>query len=417
VRHAAQVRLARFSSGGTGIALIVANLLAFWYFARSWPQYGNQSFSGYRLDLDVYRIGSTIWRHGGSLYGPLPTTTRGLDLPFTYPPAAAIVFAPLSLLPFWLASLAVTVLTVAALLVVLALVVRALGLTVDWRVLGALLPLAVATEPVRQTLGYGQVNVLLMLLVAVDCLTTSTRWPRGVLVGVAAAVKLTPAAFVLFFLVRRDWRGVVRVLVGFAVPTGLGFLFDPHDSALYWTKLVFDSGRIGGIDFAGNQSLLAVITRFDVPAPLATELWGVLVVATLVIATIGMRRALRERQVVFALALNAVAELLCSPISWSHHWVWLVPLFCGLAVLGRRPAIVLLSAGLVLCYLGPQWWFPKGLDRELSWPLWAKFVGSSYVYYGIAVLVTAIRLDVRRPRGPVPANVAEAQLAELDQAD
>jgi alpha-1,2-mannosyltransferase len=369
--------------------LFVANLLAFWYFARSWPQYGNQGFSGYRLDLDVYRIGSTMWRHGGSLYGPLPTTTRGIDLPFTYPPAAAIVFAPLSLLPFWLASLSITVLTVASLLVVLVLVVRALGLKVDWRVLGVLLPLAVATEPVRQTLGYGQVNVLLMLLVAADCLTASKRWPRGLLIGVAAAVKLTPAAFILFFLVRKDWRGSVRALAGFAVPTALGFLLDPHDSALYWTKLVFDSGRIGGIDFAGNQSLLAVITRFGVPASLATALWGLLVVATLVVAAIGMRRALRARQVVFALALNAVAELLCSPISWSHHWVWVVPLFLSLALLGRRPAIVLLLIGLVVCYLGPQWWFPKGLDRELQWPLWAKFVGSSYVYYGIAVLVTA----------------------------
>ena len=60
----------------TCVVLIVANALALWYFARSWAVYGNVGFGGYRLDLDVYRIGSTMWRHGGSLYGALPNTTR-----------------------------------------------------------------------------------------------------------------------------------------------------------------------------------------------------------------------------------------------------------------------------------------------------------------------------------------------------
>lgn len=391
-----------------GIVLVAVNLFVLWRFARSpLNVYGPLSFGGYRLDLDVYRIGSTIWRHGGSLYGALPNTSGGINLPFTYPPAAAIIFAPLSVIPFDVASMLITLATVVALLVVLVLAVRSLGVKATgadrWLLIGALLPLALLIEPVRQTLGFGQVNVLLMVLVALDCLTTTKRWPRGVLIGVAAAVKLTPAAFILFFVVRRDWRSAAYTIAGFLVATALGFILDPHDSVLYWTKLVFNSGRIGGIDYAGNQSLLAVITRANVPSSLITVVWGVLVIATLIVAAIGMRRALRHNQIVFALCLNGVAELLCSPISWSHHWVWAAPLFLGLGVLAWRtrawPAIALTLSGLLLVYLAPQWWFPANNDRELHWAIWQQIIGSAYVYYGAILLITATVMRYRPARG------------------
>ena len=100
-------------------------------------------------------------------------------------------------------------------------------------------------QPVRNTLNYGQVNLALMALVAADCLVRSPRWPRGALTGIAAAVKLTPAAFVLFFLLRRDWRAAVTAAVSFAVCTGAGFLLDGRDSAAYWTSVLFQSGRPG----------------------------------------------------------------------------------------------------------------------------------------------------------------------------
>jgi alpha-1,2-mannosyltransferase len=412
-----------------GVVLIAVNAFVLWRFARSPVNvYGPLSFGGYRLDLDVYRIGSTIWRHGGSLYGALPNTTGGVNLPFTYPPAAAIIFAPLSLIPFSVASVVITALTVVSLLVVLWLVVRSLGLKLAgadrWLGLGVFLPLALLIEPVRSTLGFGQVNVLLMVLVALDCLTTTKRWPRGVLIGLAAAVKLTPAAFILFFIVRKDWRSAVRTIVSFIVVTGIGFVFDWHDSVQYWTKLVFDSSRIGGIDYAGNQSLLALITRFGVQKPMVNILWFVLVVATLVIAAIGMRRALDQRQIVFALTINGVAELLCSPISWSHHWVWAAPLFLGLGVLGWRtrawPAIALTLSGMLLVYLAPQWWFPNTEDRELHWAFWQQIVGSAYVYYGVVLLITATVMRYRPVLGAAASSdqdVADQDVADQDVAD
>jgi alpha-1,2-mannosyltransferase len=405
-----------------GVALIAVTAFVLWRFARApFDVYGPLSFGGYRLDLDVYRIGSTVWRHGGSLYGSLPNTTGGVNLPFTYPPAAAIIFAPLSLVPFPVASVLITLLTVVALLVVLVLAVRSLGVKLtraDFLLaLGVLLPLALLIEPVRSTLGFGQVNVLLMVLVALDCLTTTKRWPRGVLIGLAAAVKLTPGAFILFYLVGKDWRSALRTIASFVVVTAIGFVFDWHDSVRYWTKLVFQSSRIGGIDYAGNQSLLAVITRFGTSTSMINIVWMLLVLVTVVVAAIGMHRAFTARQVLFALGINAVAELLCSPISWSHHWVWAAPLLLSLGVIGWRsrawPAIALLFSGLLLVYLGPQWWFPDTDDRELHWAFWQQIVGSAYVFYGIVVLITAA---VMRHRPVVGGGASTESVPAEDDA-
>ena len=127
--------------------------------------------------------------------------------------------------------------------------------------MGWLLPAALLLEPVRNTLAYGQINIVLMALVALDCLTEAPRWPRGALIGLAAAVKLTPAAFVLFFLLRRDYRAAAAAGVSFAAATAAGFVLAGHDSVRYWTAAVFQTGRIGNPATPANQCLQAVLAR------------------------------------------------------------------------------------------------------------------------------------------------------------
>ena len=125
----------------------------------------------------------------------------GLELP-----RAAVALSPLSLMPMAVAGTLLTLVSVVLTAVVLRLFLRYGAGAGSWWLVGWLLPVALLLEPVRNTLNYGQVNILLMALVAADCLLPVTRWPRGALVGLAAAVKLTPAAFVLFFLCRGDRR-------------------------------------------------------------------------------------------------------------------------------------------------------------------------------------------------------------------
>jgi len=377
------------------VLLVTANLVAVAFFLISHDWHGG-GFTPYRLDLDVYRIGSQVWLRHGDLYGALPPTSSGARFPFSYPPVAAVLLAPLSLVPMAVAGTVLTLLSVALTAVVLRVFLRSLGQSESWWTVGWLLPTALFLEPVRSTLNYGQVNVVLMALVSVDCLATSPRWPRGALVGLAAAVKLTPAAFVLFFLCRGDRRAAGTAAVSFAAFSLAGFPLAWHDSVRYWTSVVFQTGRPGSLLYAGNQSVMAVLARagLDPRAPAATATWLALSAVVVVLAWCAMRRAFAWSDDAWALCLNAFAALLISPISWSHHWVWAGPALLVLAVRGLRSRyrvrarLAGFAAGLFVFAAAPQWWFPSGGNREAHWAVWEQIIGSSYVIFAAVVLMT-----------------------------
>jgi alpha-1,2-mannosyltransferase len=358
--------------------------------------------SPYHLDLDVYRIGSLTWLHGGSLYGALPRTSAGIGLPFSYPPVAAVLLSPLAVVPMAVAGFALTLASIALTWVVLRVFTRSLAsrLSLWW-----LLPATVELEPVRATLSFGQVNIALMALVAVDCLHPEPRWPRGVLVGLAAAVKLTPMAFIAFFLIRGDRRAASTAALSFAVVTGTGLIVDWHDSVRYWTGVVFSTSRPGSPAFVSNQSISGVLARsgLDPHSLGGSAAWLALSAAVVVIAVIGMRQAIAGGEPAWALSVNALAALLISPISWTHHWVWAAPALMCLAVMGRRHSwrcgVAASCAGLVLFEVSPMWLLPNaGTNGEFGWAWWEQVIGDMYVIFGVVVLVMASRFTPRYGR-------------------
>jgi alpha-1,2-mannosyltransferase len=388
------------------VALIAVNLAAVAHFVLSRTRHGVR-IGPDGIDLEVYRIGGRVWLSGGYLYGHLPPTSFGIRLPFTYPPIAAVLLSPFSLVPMAVAGAVLALATIALLAVVLrAFAAKLTGpAPVSWWALAWLLPAALFLEPVHNTLTYGQINVALMALVTLDCLSATPRWPRGALTGLAAAVKLTPAAFLLFFLLRRDHRAAATTAASFAIVTGAGFVLAWHDSARYWTTIIFDTARIGGPAYAANQSIGAVLARagLNPHTPAGTAVWLALSAAVLAAACQGMRHALAIRDDCWALALNAVAALLISPISWSHHWVWIAPALLTLVALGRRHhtrlPLALAAGGAVLFWAAPQWWFPSGQGQDLHWPIWQQAIASSYVTYAALILLLSAgaRLTRRRP--------------------
>jgi len=375
------------------VALVAVNLAAVAAFLLSYSRHG-VGFGPYRIDLGVYRLGGRTWLRGGDLYQQV-LVVGGLRLPFTYPPIAAVVLAPLALLPMTAAGTVLTVGSIALAAVVLGVFLRRLAgpaAEAVWAA-GWLLPPALLLEPVRSTLAYGQVNIVLLALVTLDCLTAKPRWPRGALTGLAAAVKLTPLAFVLFFLLRRDYRAAATAAGTFVAATAIGFALAGPDSARYWTAAVFQTGRIGGPATATNQSIQAVLARagLDPHTLPGAAVWLALSALVVMVACRGMRRALAVSQDCLALSLNAFAALLISPVSWSHHWVWCAPGLLTLADLGRRHrrrlATAAAAGGLVLFATAPQWWLGRFAGPELRWAVWQQAIGSSYVFFGALVLL------------------------------
>lgn len=388
-----------------GQALLVAvNLAAVASFLLSYSRRGI-GFAPFRIDLDVYQIGGSAWLRHENLYGVLPPTSNGVRLPFTYPPVAAVLLSPLSLVPMAVAGTVLTLASVALTAVVLRLFLRsAAGPGAgSWWTVGWLLPMALLLEPMRHTLGYGQVNVALMALVTADCLPPTVRWPRGLLVGAAAAVKLTPAAFILFFVCRGDRRAAATAAVTFAACGAAGFPLAWHDSVQYWTSVVFQTGRPGSPVNAANQSIQAVLGRagLDPHTSAGTAAWLALSAVVAVLAWHGMRRAVAKSADAWALALNALAALLISPISWSHHWVWAEPALLVLAISAlqdrHRGVLAGAAAGVAVLAAAPQWWFSTGGNRETHWATWQQAVGSSYVILAAVILLLSAALTRRIP--------------------
>jgi alpha-1,2-mannosyltransferase len=256
---------------------------------------------------------------------------------------------------------------------------------------------ALLLEPVLETFKFGQVNLVLMALVAVDCLAERTRWPRGLLVGVAAAIKLTPAAFVLFFLLRREQRAAVVTVVTAAVATGLGFVVDAGSSARYWFS--GPAAGVSGSVFYTNQTIQAVLARAEVPALAARAVWLVAAAGLLALIVPVVRRA----EPALALVTVAGFALLVSPTSWSHHWVWIAPaLLVVVAEAIRRRSRGWAAAAALLAltfYVAPFRWLPHEHDAELGWTSAQQVVGATYVIVGIAALV-ALRVAFARTGRP-----------------
>lgn len=362
----------------------------------------------YRLDLDVYRIGGQVFADGGDLYGRLPPISTGTTLPFTYPPIAAALFSPLSAVSLEAASIFLTVLSLTLLMVTIVATSTSLGLaprSLVWWSAGAVFAVSVLVlEPVVSTLDYGQINIVLMAFVALDCLPKKTPWPRGVLIGLVAAVKLTPAVFVLFFLLRKDFRAAAISFLSFAAFTAIGFALTWTDSVTYWTDTIVDSDRIGGPAYPPNQSITGVLARLGLEEMPRSVLWIALSAVVLAIATVAMRKAFAAGETALALTTNAMFGLLVSPVSWSHHWVWAVPFVLVLGVLGYRRRSALLSTlcavGVALMVYPPHWKLGDGRWDGLGWPLMDQFAASAYVWWALAAvtLLAVTRWPARNAR-------------------
>jgi alpha-1,2-mannosyltransferase len=355
------------------------------------------SYMAAMRDLVVYRDGGLIVRHIAPAYNghrasPLYDWTGQNGVQFTYPPFAAVIFAVASALPWTVLRWAMTLASLAALGLSLWLTFGALGYRNRPTVrLGATLgvsALALLTEPVQQTLSLGQVNLLLMLLIAADLLTAGaltpggrTRWWHGIGIGIAAGVKLTPLIFIPYLLLIRRYRQAAMAAAVFAVTVALGYAILPRDSGDYWAgRLFLKANRIVFLGTRGNQSLRGLATRLAGSVTSGTTPWIAAAVLVVIVGLIAAAVLYRAGHPVPAMLACALTGLLVSPLSWDHHWVWVAPGIALLAHLGAR------ARGLVRA----AWWMAGGALMAVfgAWPqFWDAQAGltpAGVVWYGPA---------------------------------
>ncbi|PFG28383.1 hypothetical membrane protein [Corynebacterium renale] len=345
-------------------------------------------------DYPVYVGGGRAFLQGEDIYD-ISIPTGDISLPFTYPPFAALLFAALSPLPLTFGAIALVILNVLLILWVVSIAWQACvgaSRAAAWSWTLVVSPLVLLTEPVVDTITFGQINIILLAFVIADTCVPRLRGatllgiPSGVLTGVATSIKLTPAVFGLYFLLRRDWKGLGWMAASTVGCTALAAFIRPDLSAQYWGTTLGSPERIGNLAYATNQSWQGVLSRSGIGE--ARWLWGGLVVVSIVIIAAAMRGQIVRGNVVSAVALNGLIALVCSPVAWTHHWVWAIVLILPMVL---RPPIAFgtvlgLALGVALI-IRPHWLASPGDPYEVVWSHWP--VSNSYVLLAMVIAIVA----------------------------
>ncbi|WP_373287004.1 glycosyltransferase 87 family protein [Wenjunlia tyrosinilytica] len=339
-------------------------------------------------DMLVYRAeGAAAAAGGHDLYGLRVTEW---DLPATYPPFAALLFVPTT----WLGLPALKVAVTLGNAALLALLVHLSLRLANWPApharriaVPAAIALGIWLEPVFQTLHFGQVNLLVTTAVLWDLSRPDGARGKGLAVGLVAGIKLTPAIFAVHLLLTGRTRAGLTAAGAFLATAAVGLALLPSASVEFWTLRLFETGRVGKPWIVDNQSLQGLIARAlhtAQPGPV----WSAAAVATAAAGLAVAARASRRGDEPWAVVACAVTALLVSPISWSHHWVWCVPLLALLAA--DAPGIALGATAVFLART--MWLVPHAGVLDLRLPWWQQPLAAPYPLLGLAFLArTAMR--------------------------
>ncbi|MDX1891794.1 glycosyltransferase 87 family protein [Mycolicibacterium sp. 050158] len=327
-----------------GPVILLVAVVAYVAMYLRWPSLAGQ------VDLLVYRFGASRVLAGQDLYS-LGLTGNPRTLLFDYTPFAALCSLPLT----WVSSSTVQVLGLIVNVGLMAYVVRRtlvrLGMSAAgglWGLGALLMAMTCWLEPVRLSLQLGQVNLVILAVVVADVLGSDGRRWAGVGIGVVAGIKLVPALFIVYLVLTGRRRAAIVASATLAATVALGWLVLPRDSTYFWLRGGFDDVSRITSDPVANTSLTGLFVRLHVSGLPVTA-------ATAVVAAVGLAVAVlawRRRQAVLGVAIVGMTSAAASPFSWSHHWVWFVPLLVHLGhrayVSGGRWSMAALWTGAVL---------------------------------------------------------------------
>lgn len=373
-------------------------------------------------DLTVYLMGGKAFSSGHPVYQQVMHSSLGIGY-FTYPPVTLLIFGPLSDYSLGRVYAIMVVGGVLALWGTVWLAMRMAHFQRSSGFVGASLGIAAVAlwlQPVHGTLDQGQINLLLMFLVLADFAIKRRGWPTGLLIGIAAAMKITPGIFIIYLVLTKRYRSALTAVVTWAVLTGAGFTFATRDSVVYWLRGTFSNvQRTTSPTTPGdvsNQSLNGTLARFFGDHGMAP--WVLVALVVVVLGLMAGATAHRRGEHLGGVLLVAITGLLIAPVSWHEHWVWIVPVlvWIGGAAVRLSPSSPVLAGALpvvpalpfVVWPLGASNWRTTGQispDSILgpARSMWAQgnhgvpvaLAGTAYVSTGLAILVVGAILVFR----------------------
>lgn len=335
------------------------------------------------FDFDVYRWGGRMVTEGMRLYLDQAENISGLW--FTYPPFAAILFIPIADIPVILARLAWELASVLGLGYATSVTLKLAGYRASWPVTAGAVAITMTLEPDYHTLFLGQVNLILLALILADIWRVARGRPAGIGIGITAAIKLTPLIFIPLLLLTRRTRDGLTATAAFITCSLIGYLVAPSDSGLYWHHELFDTGRVGST-YISNQSIYAAMQRLA-GGPGSVGLWYYLipVAAVMVIGLTAGAVLGRHGDWLGAATVAGATGLLISPVSWTHHWVWIAPALVILLRGGKRSKVAA-GFGYLLFVIAPMWFTPLNGHAAYGFHGAETIVANCYPIAGLAFL-------------------------------
>lgn len=401
----------------------------------AWKVVEDTCITDFPIDMVVYREGVKAFLEHRSVYSA-PMPAGDIQLPFIYPPFGALAMVPLTAfdaIDHTLAGNIMVILSDLLVLVCLYFVFRAVLKKPEF-----LLPVTAITwaivlhfEPVDLNNNYAQINIVVMALVILDLVPRKQFLPQGILIGVAAAIKITPLAMLLYFLVRREWKQIATALLSAVAATLLAAAFRWEAFVEFFSSTLLDmgSGRDFGVgtEYQSNSSIKGAIQRMY-PSTESMEANGLTIglawiAASLIVIVVAawlIKRLCEKHLVVDAQLVTALTVLLISPVSWSHHWVWLtliIPVFAYRAWswlstgwAARSLLAVLIAWAALLLTVPPKWWWGDQVDVH-AMNHFQKFWMDDFVWLTVftVTLYTAAFIAAQRKqttRSATPALLA-----------
>ncbi len=311
-------------------------------------------------DLAVDRAAIMHALAGDGLYAyRSPLTHLGTALP---PPALFLV-APAVFLPLpvagWLTALAGVAALGLAMVALVGPVARRYGRR-PWPVVLAAGALALTVEPVRAALGLGSLDLLVFGLITADIValrrgawarSRAAWWPgrpassaprgrtpgdllrrgwatgawAGSGVGLATALAVTPAFFVAYLAVTKQWRAALTA-TGTALTAALGaFLISPGETTAWFGEVLWRIDRTGPVDAIANQSLAGVLARIYDSATTPVLLWLSFSLLLLAVGLIRARAAHADGDEIAAFTLVGLTVSIVGPVTDTHELIWVLP--------------------------------------------------------------------------------------------
>jgi alpha-1,2-mannosyltransferase len=390
-----------------------------------------------------------------------PLTHLGSALP---PPALLLVlpavFLPLPLAG-WLAALAGVAALALSLVALVGPVARRYGRR-PWPVVLAATALALTVEPARAALGLGTLDVLVFGLVTADIVALRRRawarsraawWPgrtasspprgrtpldplrrawstgawAGLGVGLATALAVAPAFFIVYLAVTKQWRAMLTA-TGTALTVALAaLLISPGETGAWFGEVLWRIDRTGPVDAITNQSLAGVLARIYDSATTPVLLWLSFSLLLIAVGLIRARAAHADGDEIAAFTLIGLTVAIVGPVTATHELIWILPAVLilidaaarrrvttqrPLSGRGRRPGLFFaVAAGLtyLLFVLAPMWSLRDSFSANCYALALILLVNALPWRPGVAPAFPINRWLGRSPAGvrrkPAPANL------------